>query len=182
MAQGGCDCVKVEVDRRLVKTVEAMAGATIPVMAHLGLTPQSIQRLGGYRIQGKRAQEAQRIIEDAKMMEEAGVVALLLEAVPTEVAQIITQSTDLPVIGICSGPHCDGQVVVMHDMLGFGGGHPPRSVKHYARLHDQLVEAFRSFAHDVSEGSFPTTENSVTMDPTELSELKRVLGSRSSGS
>jgi 3-methyl-2-oxobutanoate hydroxymethyltransferase len=182
MAQGGCDCVKVEVDRRLVKTVEAMAGATIPVMAHLGLTPQSIQRLGGYRIQGKHAREAQRIIEDAKMMEGAGAVALLLEAVPTEVAEIITQSTDLPVIGICSGPHCDGQVVVMHDMLGFGGGHPPRSVKHYARMHDQLVEAFRSFAQDVSEGSFPTTENSVAMDPTELSELKRVLGSRSSGS
>jgi 3-methyl-2-oxobutanoate hydroxymethyltransferase len=182
MAQGGCDCVKVEVDRRLVKTVEAMAGATIPVMAHLGLTPQSIQRLGGYRIQGKRALEARHIIEDAKMMEEAGAVALLLEAVPTEVAEIITQSTDLPVIGICSGPHCDGQVVVMHDMLGFGGGHPPRSVKHYARMHDQLVEAFRSFAQDVSEGAFPTTENSVAMDPTEFGELKRVLGSRPSGS
>ena len=182
MAQGGCDCVKVEVDRRLVKTVELMAGATIPVMAHLGLTPQSIQRLGGYRVQGKRASDARRIIEDAKMMEEAGAVALLLEAVPTEVAEIITESTDLPVIGICSGPHCDGQVVVMHDMLGFGGGHPPRSVKHYARIHDQLVEAFRSFAKDVSEGSFPTTKNSVAMDPTELGELKRVLESRSSGS
>ena len=128
MARAGCDCVKVEVDRRLVKTVEAMATATIPVMAHLGLKPQSIQSLGGYRIQGKRASQALRIIEDAKMMEGAGAVALLLEAVPSEVATMITESTDLPVIGICSGLHCDGQVVVMHDMLGYGGGHPPRSV------------------------------------------------------
>lgn len=180
MAKAGCDCVKVEVDRRLAKTVEAMSTATIPVMAHLGLKPQSIQSLGGYRIQGKRASEAHRIIEDAKMMEGAGAVALLLEAVPSEVATMITESTDLPVIGICSGPHCDGQVVVMHDMLGYGGGHPPRSVKQYARLHDQLVEAFRSFAKDVSEGSFPAAENSIAMDPAELAELKRILESRSS--
>jgi len=95
------------------------------------------------------------------------------------VATVITESTDLPVIGICSGPHCDGQVVVMHDMLGYGGGHPPRSVKQYARLHDVLVEAFRSFAKDVSEGSFPATENSIAMDPAELAELKRILDSRS---
>ena len=180
MARAGCDCVKVEVDRRLVKTVEAMATATIPVMAHLGLKPQSIQSLGGYRIQGKRASQALRIIEDAKMMEGAGAVALLLEAVPLEVAAVITESTELPVIGICSGPHCDGQVVVMHDMLGYGGGHPPRSVKQYARLHDQLVEAFRSFAQDVSEGAFPTAENSIAMDPTELAELKRALESGTS--
>lgn len=179
MAKGGCDCVKVEVDRRLAKTVEAMSTATIPVMAHLGLKPQSIQSLGGYRIQGKRASDAHRIIEDAKMMEGAGAVALLLEAVPAEVATVITESTDLPVIGICSGPHCDGQVVVMHDMLGYGGGHPPRSVKQYARLHDVLVEAFRSFAKDVSEGSFPAAENSIAMDPAELAELKRILDSRS---
>jgi 3-methyl-2-oxobutanoate hydroxymethyltransferase len=180
MAKAGCDCVKVEVDRRLVKTVEAMATATIPVMAHLGLKPQSIQSLGGYRIQGKRASQALRIIEDAKMMEGAGAVALLLEAVPLEVAAVITESTELPVIGICSGPHCDGQVVVMHDMLGYGGGHPPRSVKQYARLHHQLVEAFRSFAQEVSEGAFPTAENSIAMDPTELAELKRALESGTS--
>jgi len=104
MAKAGCDCVKVEVDRRLVKTVEAMSTATIPVMAHLGLKPQSIQGIGGYKVQGKQAADALRIIEDAKMMEDAGAVALLLEAVPQELAAAIAQSTALPVIGCVSGP------------------------------------------------------------------------------
>jgi len=139
MAHAGCDCVKVEVDRRLVKTVEAMSAATIPVMAHLGLKPQSIQSLGGYRIQGKTADDALKMIEDAKMMESAGVIALLLEAVPIEVAGIITESTDLPVIGIASGPDCDGQVAVLHDILGYGGGHPPRSMKQYAKLYEEAL-------------------------------------------
>jgi len=178
MAKAGCDCVKVEVDRRLVKTVEAMATATIPVMAHLGLKPQSIQTVGGYKVQGKRAADAMQIIEDAKMMEDAGAIALLLEAVPTEVAAIITESTDLPVIGIVSGPHCDGQVVVQHDMLGYGGGHPPRSVKQYANLHEVLVGAFRAFAKDVVEGGFPTDQHSVAMDPAEHEELQDVLATK----
>ena len=178
MAEAGCDCVKVEVDRRLVKTVEAMATATIPVMAHLGLKPQSIQTVGGYKVQGKRAADALQIIEDAKMMEDAGAIALLLEAVPTEVAAIIAESTELPVIGIVSGPHCDGQVVVQHDMLGYGGGHPPRSVKQYANLHDLLVGAFRAFAKDVVEGGFPTDQHSVAMDPAEHEELRRALATK----
>ncbi|MEK7731523.1 MAG: 3-methyl-2-oxobutanoate hydroxymethyltransferase [Planctomycetota bacterium] len=181
MAKAGCDCVKVEVDRRLVKTVEAMATATIPVMAHLGLKPQSIQTIGGYKVQGKRAPDALQIIEDAKMMEEAGAIALLLEAVPTEVAAIITESTELPVIGIVSGPHCDGQVVVLHDMLGYGGGHPPRSVKQYAMLHDVLVGAFRAFAKDVGDGAFPTDQHSVAMAPAELVELRRALATKTLG-
>jgi 3-methyl-2-oxobutanoate hydroxymethyltransferase len=176
MAKAGCDCVKVEIDRRLLKTVEAMTAATIPVMAHLGLKPQSIQSIGGYRIQGKRAPAALRIIEDAKMMEEAGAVALLLEAVPMEVAAEITKSTELPVIGCVAGPYCDGQVVVLHDMLGYGAGHPPRSVKQYAKLHDQLIGAFTAYAKDVAEGSFPVAEESVAMDPAQLAEVRRVLG------
>lgn len=176
MAKAGCDCVKLEVDRRLVRTVEAMTTAMIPVMAHLGLKPQSIQRIGGYKIQGKQASAALRIIEDAKMMEDAGAVALLLEAIPKEVAAKITESTALPVIGCVSGPHCDGQVVVLHDMLGYGGGHPPRSVKQYARLHDQLLEAFQAYAKDVGEGAFPVATESATMDPAELKELRRALG------
>lgn len=172
MAQAGCDCVKVEVDRRLVHIVEAMAAATIPVMAHLGLKPQSIQSIGGYKVQGKTAQDARALLEDAKMMESAGAVALLLEAVPTEVAKAIAESTQLPVIGIVSGPHVDGQVVVMHDMLGYGGGHPPRSVKQYARLHDDIVAAFRAYAQDVTTGAFPTHEHSVAMDPAELEKFR----------
>ncbi len=175
MAKAGCDGVKVEVDRRLVKTVEAMATATIPVMAHLGLKPQSIQSIGGYKAQGKRASDALRIIEDARMMEEAGAIALLLEAVPMEVAAIITERSGLPVIGCVCGPKCDGQVVVLHDMLGYGGGHPPRSVKQYAKLYDQLVGAFKAYAQDVAEGSFPQADNSITMAEAELRELRRTL-------
>jgi 3-methyl-2-oxobutanoate hydroxymethyltransferase len=178
LARANCDCVKVEVDRRHVRTVEAMAAASIPVMAHLGLRPQSIQSIGGYKVQGKSAEDALRIIEDAKMMEAAGAVALLLEAVPTEVAKVIAESTELPVIGIVSGPYCDGQVLVMHDMLGYGAGHPPRSVKQYARLHDQLLDAFRTFAKDVAENVFPAPVNSVAMDANELERMLAQLGPR----
>ena len=175
MADAGCDCVKVEVDRRLAGTVEAMSAATIPVMAHLGLRPQSIQSLGGYRVQGKAAADALRLIEDAKMMEEAGAIALLLEAVPLEVARIITESTQLPVTGIVSGPHCDGQVVVFHDMIGYGGGHPPRSVKLYARLYEQLIAAFKEYARDVEEQAFPTEQQCVQMDAAQFEVLQRAL-------
>ncbi|HNQ23499.1 MAG TPA: 3-methyl-2-oxobutanoate hydroxymethyltransferase [Phycisphaerae bacterium] len=176
MAEAGCDCVKVEVDRRLARTVEAMSAATIPVMAHLGLKPQSIQTVGGYRVQGRSAEDALRIIEDAKIMESAGAVALLLEAVPTEVAGIVASSTELPVIGCVAGPACDGHVVVLHDMLGYGGGHPPRSVKQYAHLHDVLLDAFRIYAQDVQDGDFPTGEHSTSMEADELRKLRSMLG------
>lgn len=175
MARAGCDCVKVEVDRRLLGTVKAMVDASIPVMAHLGLKPQSIASIGGYRVQGKQASDAVRIIEDAKMMEDAGAIALLLEALPKELAAEITNSTDLPVIGCVSGPFCDGQVVVLHDMLGYGVGHPPRSVKVYAQLHDELVAVFRAYAKDVAEDAFPLAEESFSMDSAQLSEFRRSL-------
>lgn len=178
MAEAACDCVKVEVDRRLLPTVEAMSAATIPVMAHLGLKPQSIQQVGGYRLQGKRCDSALRIIEDAKMMEDAGAVALLLEAVPTEVAAAIAQGTDLPVIGICSGPQCDGQVLVVHDMLGFGVGHPPRSVKQFAQLHQTILDALRAYVGEVNHDLFPGPEHSIAMDPEQLAEMRNALDSR----
>lgn len=179
IAQAGCDCVKVEVDWRLVKTVGAMTAATIPVMAHLGLKPQSIQSIGGYKVQGKRAVDALRIIEDAKLMEEAGACALLLEAVPIEVAEIITKATELPVIGIASGGRCDGQVLVFHDMIGYGGGHPPRSAKAYANLHDVLIGAFRNYAQEVAGGDFPHASTCVAMERLELEELGRMMSSGS---
>lgn len=180
MARAGCDCVKVEVDRRLVGTVEAMCAATIPVMAHLGLKPQSVQSVGGYKVQGKSSHEALRLIEDAKMMEDAGAVALLLEAVPSEVGAVIAEGTELPVIGIVAGPGVDGQVVVLHDMLGYSAGHPPRSVKPYAKLHDVLVQAFQSFAADVSSRSFPADAHGVPMEPAEWETLRRALEARRS--
>lgn len=181
LAIAGCDCVKVEVDRRLVKTVEAMSSATIPVMAHLGLKPQSVHTVGGYKIQGRSAVDAIQLIEDAKMMESAGAVALLLEAVPGEVARIITERSTVPVIGIVAGPHVDGQVVVFHDMIGYGGGHPPRSVKQYAQAHAVFLSAFRAYAADVTKGAFPAKENSVAMEPKELDALNELLGRRPKG-
>lgn len=175
LAAGGCDCVKVEVDRRLLGTVEAMSAATIPVMAHLGLRPQSVHSVGGYKVQAKAAADAMRLIEDAKMMEVAGAVALLLEAVPSQVAQIITARSSVPVVGIVAGPHVDGQVVVFHDMVGYGGGHPPRSVKRYANANEMFLRAFRDYVSDVSRSVFPAAENSVSMDSQELDALKRLL-------
>jgi 3-methyl-2-oxobutanoate hydroxymethyltransferase len=179
MAQAGCDCVKVEVDRRLADTVAAMARATIPVMAHLGLKPQSLHCYGGYKAQGKRAEDALAIVEDARILEEAGAVALLLEAVPNEVARIITERTALPVIGCVAGPHCDGTVVVLHDMLGYTAGHPPRSVKRYVELHDVLTQAFRAYVSDVTERAYPSESNGITMPADELARLEMFL-SRSS--
>ncbi|MCB9850050.1 MAG: 3-methyl-2-oxobutanoate hydroxymethyltransferase [Phycisphaerales bacterium] len=178
MAEAGCDAVKIEVDRRLVRTVEALSTASIPVIAHLGLKPQSIHAHGGYRAQGKDAVSALRLVEDAALMEQAGAVALLLEAVPNEVAQTIAERTTLPVIGCVAGPHCDGTVVVLHDMLGFGGGHPPRSVKRYANLHDVLVGAFSEYVEDIAQQAFPTVENGLTMSPQELEMLRDLLASR----
>ncbi len=175
LAEAGCDCVKIEVDRRLVHTVEAMSAATIPVMAHLGLKPQSIHTVGGYKVQGKSAEAAFGVIEDAQMMESAGAIALLLEAVPSEVAKIITERAGVPVIGIVAGPHVDGQVVVFHDMIGYGGGHPPRSVKRYANLHEVMLRAFKEFSSDVTNGVFPAAENSVAMDPREYEALNRLM-------
>lgn len=180
LAQAGCDCVKIEVDRRLVKTVEAMSAATIPVMAHLGLKPQSVHTVGGYKVQGKNADSALRLIEDARLMESAGAIALLLEAVPSEVAKIITERASVPVIGIVAGPHVDGQVVVFHDVIGYGGGHPPRSVKRYANVHEILMRAFQNYAADVSGGVFPAAENSVAMDPKELVALTRLIAPQGS--
>ncbi len=180
LAQAGCDCVKIEVDRRLAKTVEAMSAATIPVMAHLGLKPQSVHTVGGYKVQGKQADGALRLIEDAQMMESAGAIALLLEAVPNEVAKIITERAAIPVIGIVAGPHVDGQVVVFHDMIGYGGGHPPRSVKRYANLHEALLRAFREYAADVAHRVFPAAENSVAMESKELASLTKLLAGRAS--
>jgi 3-methyl-2-oxobutanoate hydroxymethyltransferase len=178
MAEAGCDAVKVEVDRRLLRTVEALATASIPVIAHLGLKPQSIHAHGGYRAQGKDAVGAIRLVEDAALMEQAGAVALLLEAVPLEVAEAIAQRTTLPVIGCVAGPHCDGTVVVLHDMLGYSAGHPPSSVKRYANLHDVLISAFTEYVGDVDAARFPTADHAVRMPADELARLRELLSTR----
>ena len=178
MAEASCDCVKVEVDGQHFRTVEAMAAASIPVVAHLGLRPQNIHLHGGYKAQAKTAAEAKRLIDDALLMEQAGAVMLLLEAVTSEVAKIITERVSIPVIGCVAGPHCDGTVVVMHDILGYAAGHPPRSVKRYAQQRDTLIDAFRAYADDVTSGRFPTTDHGIAMSPEELERLVDSLGPR----
>ncbi len=178
MVGGGCDCVKLEVDRRLAETVSAMSRAAIPVMAHLGLKPQSVHSLGGYKTQGRRAEDAARIVQDAAIVEQAGAVALLLEGVPAEVAALISSRTKLPVIGIAAGGGCDAQVLVVHDMLGFSSGHPPKSVKRYANLHETLVSAFRAYADDVMSQKFPTESMAVSLDPHEARRLRELLAAQ----
>lgn len=181
LSEAGCDCVKIEVDRRLLRTVEAMSTASIPVMAHLGLRPQSIHALGAYKVQGRDADQARELIEDARRMEQAGAVALLLEAVPVEVADIITRRTPLPVIGCVSGAQTDGQVVVLHDILGLGAGHAPRAVRTYAQLDETLTGAFRAYAADVQAGRFPLDEFSTRMPKEQLARLCQWLDEEEAG-
>jgi 3-methyl-2-oxobutanoate hydroxymethyltransferase len=174
MAEAGCDCVKVEVDRRLADVVAALSRATIPVMAHLGLRPQSIHQLGGYRYQGRQADQAAELIEDAQVMEQAGACALLLEAVPPEPARIITERTNLPVIGCGAGPHVDGQVVVISDVLGCDpDAAVPRFVPRLAKLHEVIDAAIRQYIDDVRASRYPQPEHCYPMKETERAALQQ---------
>lgn len=171
MAEAGCDCVKVEGDARIADTVQAMTAATIPVMVHLGLRPQAVHQYGGYRAQGRDAESARRLIDDAKTLEVAGACALLLEAVPPEPARIIAESTALPVIGCGAGPYCDGHVVVLHDMLGLSTGCSPRFVKRYADVHADIQKAVEAYAADIRARTYPAAEHCYAMEPGEAAKL-----------
>ena len=155
MAEGACDAVKLEGGREMAETIRAMVDASIPVMGHMGLTPQSAAQLGGYRVQGKDVATAKKLIEDADILQEAGVSTLLLEAVPAEVARIITKRASVPIFGIGAGPDCDGQVLVIHDMIGMFDRRPAKFVKKYAEVGAQIVEALGEFKKEVTEGAFP---------------------------
>lgn len=172
----GCDAVKIEVRSEDVDLVTQAAGAGVPVIAHLGLLPQMLEPTMGYTAQGRDVEAARRLIEDAKRFESAGAQALLLEAVAAEVSREIAAQTSLPVIGCVAGPHCDGTVVVLHDMIGWGGGHPPRLVKRYENLSDILSGAFASYVSDIQAGRFPTDEQSIHMKPGELDKLTTRVG------
>ena len=171
MADARCDCVKVEGDARIADTIRAMSAATIPVMAPLGLRPQAVHQLGGYRAQGRDAASAQKLIDDAKTLEQAGACALLLEAVPPEPAKIIAESTALPVIGCGAGPHVDGQVVVTYDMMGLSEGPLPKFVKGYADIRDQILRAVRAYMTDILERKYPSGEHCYQMEPGEAEKL-----------
>lgn len=171
MAEAGCDCVKIEGDARIAATVRQMSAATIPVMVHLGLRPQAVHQFGGYRAQGRDAKSAQSLIEDAKVLEDAGACALLLEAVPPEPARIIAESTRLPVIGCGAGPHCDGHVVVFHDMVGLTATRLPRFVRRYADTREYLQKAVEAYVADIVGGTYPQAEHCYEMDDGEAGKL-----------
>lgn len=160
MKESGAHAVKLEGGRRVVPQVEALAEAGVPVMAHLGLTPQSVHAMGGYTVQG-RGEQGERMLEDAKTLEAAGAFAIVLEVVPSELAARITAVTSVPTIGIGAGPHCDAQVMVWQDMAAFRapGGRAPKFVKTYAGLGDGLREAAGQFAEEVRSGVYPGPEH-----------------------
>jgi 3-methyl-2-oxobutanoate hydroxymethyltransferase len=175
MAECGCDAVKLEGGREVIDTVKALIKATIPVVGHLGLTPQSIAMLGGFKAQGRDADTAIHIIEDAKALEEAGVCFILLEAIPPEVSKVIMQNAQVPIIGIGAGPHVDGQCLIVHDMLGMFEAFTPKFVKKYANVGEQIVQALEAFKKDVNEGAFPGPEHCYGMPEEEVQKLERYI-------
>ena len=158
LKEGGMHAVKLE--GPMTDLAQALVERGIPVMGHLGLTPQSVHAMGGYRVQAKTEEAAARLIQDAMTLDKAGVFSLVLEGVPTEVARRVTESIASPTIGIGAGPHCDGQVLVVNDLLGIGGGTYPKFVKPYANLRAVITEAVTAYREDVESGSFPDAEHS----------------------
>lgn len=174
MQEGGANAVKLEGGKRVAEAVVRMTGAGIPVLGHLGLTPQSVNQLGGFRVQGKTLKEAQRLMDDADGLEEAGVFAIVLEAVPGQLAEAITKRLTVPTIGIGAGAGCDGQIQVLHDVLGLGTRRP-RHAKRYADLDEVIGAALSAYAGEVHEGRFPTAEHTTDIDDAVLRDL---LGGR----
>jgi 3-methyl-2-oxobutanoate hydroxymethyltransferase len=177
--EAGADAVKLEGAGPSLSRVRAIVGAGIPVMGHVGLTPQSATMLGGFKTQGKTAEAARQLVEDAGALEEAGCFAVVLEAVPAPVAAEVTRRLKVPTIGIGAGPDCDGQVLVYHDLLGLTEGHLPRFVKRYANLSREIRDALESYAEDVRAGTFPAEEHAYEMPNQELEAFERVVDSPS---
>jgi 3-methyl-2-oxobutanoate hydroxymethyltransferase len=171
MAECGTDAVKLEGGARVAPVVEAITNAGIPVMAHIGLTPQSYTQLGGYKAQGRTADSGIRLIEDATVLEEAGAFAILVECVPAEVAGAITERARVPVYGLGSGDACDGQLMIVHDMLGLFERFVPKFVKRYANLSAALLDAFSAYVGEVKSGEFPKPEHFYTMVDGEAERL-----------
>jgi len=171
MKEGSADAVKLEGGASVKDIVKAIVKAGIPVMGHLGLTPQTISMLGGFKVQGKDAKAAQKIIDDALMLEDAGTFSVILEAIPAPIAKRITERLAIPTIGIGAGIHCDGQVLVVHDMLGLFDRFTPKFVKRYVNLSESMLKAFESFREEVSRGEFPTDQHSFHIEEKELSKI-----------
>ena len=172
MKEGGADAVKLEGGASVKETVRAIVRAGIPVMGHIGLTPQTISMLGGFKVQGKDAQGAQKIIDDALSLEDVGAFSVLLEAVPAPIAKKVTERLNVPTIGIGAGVHCDGQVLVVHDVLGLFDRFTPKFAKRYVNLSELMLKAFDSYREEVTKGTFPTDQHSFHIDEKELGKVK----------
>ena len=178
--EGGAEAVKLEGGRKRLPVIEAVLAAEIPVMGHLGLTPQSVNAMGGYRVQGRDLEAARGLVAEARALDAAGIFCLVLEGVPDVLAEIITAEVAVPTIGIGAGPSVDGQVLVFHDVLGFHEDHLPKFVRPYAHLFDDAVAALSSFFADVESGAFPGEEESYAM-PEEVARALRSEVGRSAG-
>ena len=169
--EAGAESVKLEGGRKRAPLVKRLVDEEIAVMGHIGLTPQSVNKLGGYRVQGKTAETARALLDDARALEDAGAYAVVLEVVPREIAQMITESISIPTVGIGAGPHCDIQVLVLHDLIGLSFGKLPRFVRQYANLRESMTEALSRFAEDVRAGTYPAEAESYGLPAEAAAEL-----------
>jgi len=179
MKEAGAEAVKLEGGRNRVDLVKRLVDAEIPVMAHIGLTPQSVHKLGGYSVQGKTSETAQRLIEDAKMLEEAGAFAVVLELVPREIAEIVTAELKISTVGIGAGIECDIQVLVLHDLIGLSFGRLPRFVRQYANIRDVMTEAVTNWMEDVKNGNYPNEKESYALPDKAKSVINKRLAAKS---
>ena len=168
LIRAGASAVKLEGGRKRLPAVEAILDAEVPVMGHLGLTPQSLHAMGGFKVQGRQHSAALALVDEAKALAGIGCFSLVLEGVPDEVARMVTDAVDVPTVGIGAGPHCDGQVLVYHDLLGLSEGHLPRFVKRYANLSREIRDALEAYAEDVRAGTFPDDDHTYEMSDEEL--------------
>lgn len=171
MQEGGAHTVKMEGGVSIAPTVRRIVDAGVPVMGHIGLTPQSVNALGGYRVQGRTKETARRLLDDARALQDAGAYSVVLECVPAALAGAITERLTIPTIGIGAGPHCDGQVQVFHDMLGLFPDFVPKHARKYAALATDIAQAFEQYAEDVRSGAFPSEDESFSMNEQLLSDL-----------
>ncbi len=175
MAKGGARAVKLEGGMEILPQVKALVQAGIPVMGHIGLTPQRVATLGGYRIQGRTANAAYMLLEHAKALQDAGCFSIVLECIPEEVATLLTNNLNIPTIGIGAGNTCDGQVLVWHDMLGLNTGHVPKFVKKYSNIGENITKAIQEFSNDVRGRKFPQAEHSTYLNEQEAKDLDTLL-------
>ena len=175
MKEGRADCIKLEGGRSMAKVVQAIVTAGIPVQGHIGLTPQTASTLGGFKVQGKSVAAARALLDDARALEAAGCFSLVLEAIPAPIAKLITASVSIPTIGIGAGVHCDGQVLVTHDMVGLFDRFTPKFVKQYTKIGETIAEALAQYKTDVTQRLFPADAHSFIIKADELAQLERAL-------